>query len=136
MAESPDDVLEELRSVADALAGASGAEREALEARRTDLRRRARLAHLALTGPAALAAELGHLRRRLAALDGERLQVPAWQARLGRRLTDPEAAGREINRRLDEATAPERASIEERIAEIEEILGEGDEPPEVTDPRA
>lgn len=123
---SPDQVLEELRQITTELAAVhhdDSARADLLE-RRDQLRDLARLTHLALAGSSALERELEHLRRRLADLDRERVQIPKWQQYTGGRLTDPEAAGRGINRKLDTLNALDRASLERRAADIEAMLGE------------
>ena len=70
--------------------------------------------------------ELGHAQARLDELDREPVQIPNWQKQMGGRLTDPAAAGAEINRRLNEFNATERESLEQRIDEIQRILDEGE----------
>jgi len=126
----PDDTLRELQQITDELATAADDDprRQDLLERREELRRLARAGHLAMADPAGLERELNHLRKRLATLERERVQIPKWQKQAGGYLTDPEAAGREINRKLDQINAPERATLEQRIAEIESTLG-GDSRP-------
>lgn len=122
-----DEIFAELTEVSRMLFEARGEERARLEEKRDELRERARLVHLAMSDPRTLATELAHARRRLAELEGERLQIPTWQRHVGGRLTDPAASGREINRRLDEATAPERAALESRVEVIAKLLGESED---------
>jgi hypothetical protein len=130
MSRFPDETLRELRQITDELATATEDDprRPDLLERREELRRLARAGHLAMTDPAGLQRELDHLRKRLSALERERVQIPKWQKQAGGYLTDPEAAGRDINRKLDKINAPERAVLEQRIAEIESALG-GDSRP-------
>jgi hypothetical protein len=127
---TPDQVFNELRRIRGRLdtlqPGAS--ERAALEARRDELRRQAAATSNATRSMGTLRIELDHLRTRLADLDAERVEVPAWQRRLtadGRFcLTNPLADAARINAVMDEATAHDRAAILARIAEIEEALDE------------
>jgi chromosome segregation ATPase len=119
-----DPLLGELLEISRQIDTATGAERQRLEERREELRTQARKADLSRMDPAALQAEVQRLRRRLTELDAERVQIPRWQRYAGT-FSDPEAAGRNINQKIDEANAPERASLEERIAHIEEALDDG-----------
>lgn len=121
---TPEEILSELLEITadlDAM-GDEDPARDALTQRRLELREKARRSRLALSNPAALQNELGHLRRRLKVLDRERVQIPMWQKQIGGRLTDPEAAGAGINKRLDEANATERQSLEARIDAIETMF--------------
>lgn len=117
----PDPILTELLEISRLIADAAGGERERLEERREQLRAEARRADLSRASPEALQADLERLHRRLGELESERVQIPRWQRYAGT-FSDPEAAGRNINRRIDEANAPERDSLERRIAYIEEEL--------------
>ncbi|MDX1384796.1 MAG: hypothetical protein R3190_14180 [Thermoanaerobaculia bacterium] len=121
-----DETLRELARISVALETASGPERASLEERREHLRRRVRLAALAALGVEALENEATHIRKRLAAFEAERVGIPRWQSATGGKLTDPRAAGHEINRKLDEATAAERASLQARLGEIEDVLADRD----------
>ncbi len=120
---SPDEVLHELQQITSDLAAMDDEDpaRADLVERQDRLRYSARMTHLALSGPAALESELKHLRRRLADFDRERVQIPRWQKEAGY-FSDPTAAGREINRKLDEFNALDRATLERRAAEIEAML--------------
>ena len=127
---TPDQIFDELRTLSvqlDALQP-DAPERVALELRRDSLRRQAQTAANATRHQGTLLAELQHLRTRLADLDAEHVEVPAWQRTLtanGRfSLTNPVADAARINAFLDEANAHTRAAILARIDQIEEALDE------------
>lgn len=130
MNRTPDQIFEELRTLAEELASLrpEAPQRAQLEARRDALRRAAQAAADAGRSSNNLRTELEHLRGRLAELDAERVEVPAWQKRLtaGGRLSliDPVADAARINEAIDAATAHDRAAIVARIGHIEEVLGE------------
>lgn len=130
MSLSPDDVLRELVEISSRLDALPDGhpEAEALIGRRAELRAMAAERLAGASSPETLRMELKHLHRRLAALDGERVRVPKWQQQVGGKLTDPEAAGREINRRIDAANAAERRSLELRISQIRSILDDERQP--------
>jgi hypothetical protein len=123
---TPDDVLRELLDITQRIdtSAPDDPNRVRLEARRTELRTAAREASLSARNPEYVRGELAHLRRRLAALDGETVKTPSWQKHLPARINDPDAPARLINRRIDELNAPEREELEARIAELEAQLGE------------
>ncbi len=129
MQHTPDQIFEELRTLAAELAllEPDAPQRVRLEARREELRREARAISDAGRGSDDLRMELEHLRERIAELDAERVEVPAWQQTLtagGRRsLIDPVADAARINEAIDNATAHDRAAIVARIAHLEEVLG-------------
>jgi len=126
---SPDEVLQELQQITRELAAMDENDpaRADLLERRERLRQSARMTHLALSGSSALESELKHLRRRLADFDRERVQIPRWQREAGY-FSDPTAAGREINRKLDKLNALDRATLERRAAEIETMLEQDSNP--------
>ena len=123
---SPDAVLQKLREIAAQLDEARGADRDDLLRQRDELRSVARTNHLLLSDSDTLRRELAHAQARLDELDREPVQIPNWQKQMGGRLTDPAAAGVEINRRLNKFNATERESLEQRIDEIRRILDEGE----------
>ncbi|MDJ0925619.1 MAG: hypothetical protein QNJ77_13760 [Acidimicrobiia bacterium] len=127
---TPDEVLAELRAIGDQLDALApdAPERDALEQRRRDLRDAAQATADASRSREHLASELKHLKKRLAAFDAEKINVPAWQIAMtsGGRLTinDPAAHASKLNAALDEATALDREAIEARIEQLERALGE------------
>ena len=123
---SPDAVLQKLREIAARLDEARGANRDDLLRQRDELRSLARTNHLLLSDPDTLRRELAHAQARLDELDREPVQIPNWQKHTGGRLSDPAAAGVQINRRLNEFNATERESLEQRIDEIQQILDDGE----------
>ncbi|MDJ0496481.1 MAG: hypothetical protein QNJ89_01530 [Acidimicrobiia bacterium] len=129
MHHTPDQIFEELRTLAAELAllEPDAPQRIPLEARREELRQEARAVSDAGRGSDDLQRELEHLRERIAELDAERVEVPAWQQTLtaGGRLSliDPVADAARINEAIDRATAHDRAAIVARIAHLEEVLG-------------
>ncbi len=126
---TPEDVLAELNTIRTKLDSlpAAAPERAALESRREELRLAALEVADATRNPETLAAELEHLERRLAGFDKERINVPAWQIAMtsGGKLTinDPAAYAAKLNEALDEASATDRARIEERINQLKRTLG-------------
>lgn len=126
---TPEDVLAELNAIRaklDSLPTAAP-ERAALESRREELRRAALEVADATRNPETLVAELEHLESRLAGFDKERINVPAWQIAMtsSGKLTinDPAAYAAKLNEALDEASAADRARIEERINQLKRTLG-------------
>ncbi len=125
---TPEDVLAELAAIRVELEELPAADprRTALEQRRNDLRRAAQDVADETRNPETLAAELEHLKRRLAALDKERINVPGWQAAMtsgGKySINDPAAYASKLNEALDEASAVDREQLEERIRQLERIL--------------
>ena len=126
-----DEAFRELGQIAAALTELPEGDpaRAALVKRRQQLRAAARRRQLAERDPRDLTSELAHLRKRRADLEAEKVQIPKWQELTGGRLTDPEAAGSLINKRLDEVNAAEVDAIESRIADLAHVLGE-DRPPQ------
>ena len=122
---SADAVLRKLQEIAARLDEAHGSDRDDLLAEREELRALARANRLRLSHPDVLRRELAHAQARLDALDREAVQIPKWQKQMGVILTDPAAAGAEINRKLNEFNAPERDGLEQRIYEIRRILDDG-----------
>jgi hypothetical protein len=126
---TPEDVLAELNTIRTKLDSrpAAAPERAALESRREELRLAALEVADATRNPETLAAELEHLERRLAGFDNERINVPAWQIAMtsGGKLTinDPAAYAAKLNEALDEASATDRARIEERINQLKRTFG-------------
>lgn len=126
----PEDIVEELRSISARLKTLSeeSPERNELEERQDELRRWAQQAADGARNPASLRAELEHLQSRLAGFEADKMVVPAWQVSMTRggrfSLTNPVADAGRINDAMDEATAPDRAAIEARIAHLESVLGE------------
>ncbi len=127
---SPDEVLEELRSIATRLEDLppESPDRTDLLQRRDELRMIAQQAADAARNPANLRSELEHLRSRLEDLESDKVVVPSWQVTMTRggrlSLIDPVADAARINDAIDEGSAPDRAAIEARISHLEEVLGE------------
>lgn len=125
---TPGQVLAELTQIREQLEKLSPDSplRPDLLLRRAELRQAAREAADSARSPDALQAELEHLERRLAAFEGEKINVPAWQMAMssGGRLTinDPAAHASKLNEALDEANSMDRQAVEERIAAIKNAL--------------
>ena len=126
---TPDELLDELSAITARLEELppESPERSRLELQRDNLRETARRTADAARNLDSLRTELVHLRRRLAAFEADKVEVPDWQVALTRggrfSLTDPVADAARINDAMDAATALDRASIEARIADLEETLG-------------
>lgn len=99
-------------------------DRPRLEAKRAELQAAARRATDLGRAPGAIRAELAHLKRRLAEIDGE-LIGKSW-AEKGRYgwINDPGAYAHGINRELRRANADTRDEIVIRIAELRDVLDE------------
>lgn len=126
---TPEEILAELNQIRIALDGlpAESGQRAELEKRRSDLRTAARQAADATRHTTTLQAELDHLERRLAEMDREKINVPAWQLAMtsGGKLTvnDPAAYASRLNEALEDANAGDRAQIEDRVSQLNRILG-------------
>ena len=126
---TPDELLDELSAITARLEelAPDSPERSRLELQRDQLRATARRTADAARNLDNLRTELDHLRSRLAAFESDKVDVPDWQIALTRggkfSLTDPVGDAARINDAMDAATALDRASIEARIADLEETLG-------------
>ena len=122
---TPDEVLAELieiRARLDNLEPGS-TEHHELELRRQALVAAAEKAADAARNPESLQAELEHLERRLAAFEGEKINVPAWQMAMAS-VNDPSAHARKLNEELDAKNELDRDAVEQRIARLKKALSE------------
>jgi len=122
---TPSQILAELQAILDELAELSpGSVRRAeLQERRAVLRRYARNLADASRDRSSLQRELEHLEGRLAAFKADKIEVPSWQMSMAT-INDPAAHATKINEALDQATAGDRESIEQRVKQLRKALAE------------
>jgi hypothetical protein len=121
---SIDQALAELQRIAERLAALPDGhpDRSQLLERRDALREAARAAADLSRNPVALRRELTLLEARLRELEKKKIKRSLMERR--RWVNDPSAYAHTINDRIDESSAEDRDTIEERIAVLRARLGE------------
>ena len=118
---TPDEILTEIMRITESMRSTpEGSQRDALEARREELRATARLLTDIGRPPSNLRAELVAVEEQLADLDDTGIK-PALNENY-RVITDPAAYRRRINETIVENNAPDKGRLEARRAELLEAL--------------